>query len=134
MRMAASIGAGQWGIVGEKGAEVVAGPATVVPWASCGRHAGRGSTQMINFNVTTPDAPSFARSEAQMAALVSRRGARPAEQLMTGFNEIRFPTDVALGARGGPERRTDVVTLRSGGEERNASGPTPRANTRPATA
>lgn len=39
---------------------------------------------------------------------------------MTGFNEVRFPTDVALGARGGPERRTDVVTLRSGAEERNA--------------
>ncbi len=36
------------------------------------------------------------------------------------FNEARFPTDVALGARGGPERRTDVVTLRSGAEERNA--------------
>jgi uncharacterized protein (TIGR02217 family) len=36
------------------------------------------------------------------------------------FNEVRFPTDVALGARGGPERRTDVVTLRSGGEERNS--------------
>ncbi len=35
------------------------------------------------------------------------------------FNEDRFPTDVALGARGGPERRTDVVTLRSGAEERN---------------
>ncbi len=39
---------------------------------------------------------------------------------MAGFNEVRFPTDVALGARGGPERRTDVVTLRSGAEERNA--------------
>ncbi len=39
---------------------------------------------------------------------------------MAGFNEVRFPTDVALGAKGGPERRTDVVTLRSGGEERNA--------------
>ena len=39
---------------------------------------------------------------------------------MTGFNEVRFPTDVALGAKGGPERRTDVVTLRSGGEERNS--------------
>ncbi len=36
------------------------------------------------------------------------------------FNEIRFPTDIALGAKGGPERRTDVVTLRSGGEQRNA--------------
>ena len=39
---------------------------------------------------------------------------------MTSFNEVRFPTDVALGARGGPERRTDVVTLRSGAEQRNA--------------
>ena len=39
---------------------------------------------------------------------------------MTGFNEIRFPTDVALGAKGGPERRTVVVTLRAGGEQRNA--------------
>ena len=39
---------------------------------------------------------------------------------MTAFNEVRFPTDVALGAKGGPERRTDVVTLRSGAEERNS--------------
>jgi uncharacterized protein (TIGR02217 family) len=39
---------------------------------------------------------------------------------MTGFNEVRFPTDVALGARGGPERLTDVVTLRSGAEQRNS--------------
>ena len=39
---------------------------------------------------------------------------------MTGFNEVQFPTDVALGAKGEPERRTDVVTLRSGGEERNS--------------
>lgn len=39
---------------------------------------------------------------------------------MSGFNEVRFPTDVALGAKGGPERRTDVVTLRSGAEQRNA--------------
>jgi uncharacterized protein (TIGR02217 family) len=35
------------------------------------------------------------------------------------FHPIRFPLDVALGARGGPERRTDVVTLASGGEQRN---------------
>ena len=35
------------------------------------------------------------------------------------FSELRFPTDVALGAKGGPERRTDIVTLRSGAEERN---------------
>lgn len=35
------------------------------------------------------------------------------------FHPIRFPLDVALGARGGPERRTDVVTLASGHEQRN---------------
>ena len=36
------------------------------------------------------------------------------------FHAIRFPLDVALGARGGPERATDIVTLRSGREERNS--------------
>jgi uncharacterized protein (TIGR02217 family) len=35
------------------------------------------------------------------------------------FHAVRFPLDVALGARGGPERMTDVVTLASGREERN---------------
>lgn len=35
------------------------------------------------------------------------------------FHHIRFPLDIALGARGGPERRTDVVTLAGGGESRN---------------
>lgn len=36
------------------------------------------------------------------------------------FHQIRFPLDVALGAQGGPERATDVVTLASGREERNS--------------
>jgi uncharacterized protein (TIGR02217 family) len=36
------------------------------------------------------------------------------------FHEIRFPIDIARGAVGGPERRTDVVVLGSGAEERNA--------------
>jgi uncharacterized protein (TIGR02217 family) len=35
------------------------------------------------------------------------------------FHAVRFPLDVALGARGGPERRTDVVTLANGQEQRN---------------
>ncbi len=39
---------------------------------------------------------------------------------MPAFHEVRFPTDISLGARGGPERRTDVVPLRSGFEERNS--------------
>jgi uncharacterized protein (TIGR02217 family) len=39
---------------------------------------------------------------------------------MTGFHEILFPLDIALRSAGGPQRRTDVVTLGSGAEERNA--------------
>lgn len=37
------------------------------------------------------------------------------------FDEIRFPDDIARRARGGPERRTQIVELASGREERNAS-------------
>ena len=36
------------------------------------------------------------------------------------FHEVRFPLDVSLGRRGGPTRRTDIVTLASGREHRNA--------------
>lgn len=39
---------------------------------------------------------------------------------MQAFHEVTFPLDVALGAAGGPERRTDIVLLGSGREERNA--------------
>lgn len=35
------------------------------------------------------------------------------------FHEVRFPTDLSFGALGGPERRTEVVTLANGFEERN---------------
>src|SRR3712207_9433837 len=37
-----------------------------------------------------------------------------------GFHEIRFPLAIGFGSSGGPERRTDVVLLASGHEERNA--------------
>ena len=37
------------------------------------------------------------------------------------FHDIRFPDDISRGARGGPERRTQIVALASGDEERNAS-------------
>ena len=36
------------------------------------------------------------------------------------FHEVSFPTDVARGARGGPTRLTEIVTLASGREHRNA--------------
>lgn len=39
---------------------------------------------------------------------------------MTEFHDIRFPFAVAIGAVGGPQRRTEIVTLLSGREERNS--------------
>ena len=35
------------------------------------------------------------------------------------FHEVRFPARLSLGAVGGPERRTEIVTLANGFEERN---------------
>ena len=37
----------------------------------------------------------------------------------TSFHEILFPLDIALKSAGGPERRTEIVALGSGREERN---------------
>ena len=36
-----------------------------------------------------------------------------------GFHDIRFPADLSFGSLGGPERRTEIVTLANGFEERN---------------
>jgi len=38
---------------------------------------------------------------------------------MAGFHDVLFPLDVALGASGGPERVTQIVTTATGREERN---------------
>ena len=35
------------------------------------------------------------------------------------FHEVRFPANLSFGSVGGPERRTEVVTLSNGYEERN---------------
>ena len=40
--------------------------------------------------------------------------------LLQSFHEVQFPTNIALGSSGGPERRTEIVTLGSGHEQRNA--------------
>lgn len=40
--------------------------------------------------------------------------------MAAAFHEVAFPVSVALGATGGPERRTEIVTLASGREVRNA--------------
>lgn len=42
------------------------------------------------------------------------------------FHEIRFPANLSFGSVGGPERRTEIVTLANGFEERN----TPWAHSR----
>lgn len=36
------------------------------------------------------------------------------------FHEVRFPANLSFGSVGGPERRTEVVTLANGYEERNS--------------
>ena len=43
-----------------------------------------------------------------------------------GFHEVRFPANLSFGSVGGPERRTEIVTLSNGFEERN----TPWAHSR----
>jgi uncharacterized protein (TIGR02217 family) len=42
------------------------------------------------------------------------------------FHEVRFPAPLSVGSSGGPERRTEIVELRNGFEERN----TPWAHSR----
>ncbi len=42
------------------------------------------------------------------------------------FHEVRFPASLSFGSVGGPERRTDIITLANGFEERN----TPWAHSR----
>jgi uncharacterized protein (TIGR02217 family) len=39
---------------------------------------------------------------------------------MPAFHDVRFPVEIGIRSKGGPERRTDIVTLGSGREERNA--------------
>jgi uncharacterized protein (TIGR02217 family) len=39
---------------------------------------------------------------------------------MAGFHEVQFPLRLALGTTGGPWRRTDIVGLSNGRENRNA--------------
>ncbi|MGG7565661.1 phage distal tail protein, Rcc01695 family [Rhodovulum sp. DZ06] len=38
-----------------------------------------------------------------------------------GFHDVRFPTRLSRGSSGGPERRTEIVTLANGFEARNAA-------------
>lgn len=40
---------------------------------------------------------------------------------MSGFHDVRFPLSIGLAAQGGPERRTEIIALASGREERNTA-------------
>lgn len=40
--------------------------------------------------------------------------------MSAAFHEVLFPLDISLKSAGGPERRTEIVALGSGREERNA--------------
>ncbi len=39
---------------------------------------------------------------------------------LSGFHDVRFPLALAFGAVGGPERRTEIVQLANGAEQRNS--------------
>lgn len=63
---------GRVGLMGEAGPEAVL-PLARGPDGRLGvRAAGGGAGVIINFNVTTPDVAGFRRSEAQIAAMLSR--------------------------------------------------------------
>jgi phage-related minor tail protein len=59
------------GLAGERGAEAIL-PLARGPDGALGVRAQSGGGVAITFNVTTPDAASFQRSETQLAALLAR--------------------------------------------------------------
>lgn len=66
---------GRMGLAGERGAEAIM-PLARGPDGRLGVAAqGAGGGMSITFNVTTPDADSFRRSEAQIAAMLARAAA-----------------------------------------------------------
>ncbi len=48
--------------------------------------------------------------------------------LIEHFHEVRFPLNISIGAVGGPVRRTEIVTMVSGHEKRNAKWADSRRN------
>ena len=62
---------GQAGIAGERGAEAIM-PLSRGPDGRLGVAARGGGGPHVTFNVTTPDAESFRRSESQVAAMLAR--------------------------------------------------------------
>lgn len=62
---------GRMGIAGERGAEAIM-PLARGPDGRLGVAARGGAGMSVTFNVSTPDAESFVRSEAQVAAMLAR--------------------------------------------------------------
>jgi phage-related minor tail protein len=62
---------GRMGIAGERGAEAIL-PLARGPDGRLGVRADGGGAMQITLNVTTPDAESFRRSEAQLATMLAR--------------------------------------------------------------
>lgn len=62
---------GRLGLAGERGAEAIL-PLARGPDGRLGVAAQGGGAVSVTFNVTTPDADSFRRSESQLAAMVAR--------------------------------------------------------------
>ena len=65
------LGGNRLGLAGERGAEAIL-PLARGPDGRLGVRAGGGGGMHVTFNVTTPDADSFRRSETQLAALLAR--------------------------------------------------------------
>jgi phage-related minor tail protein len=67
------LGGGQTGLAGEAGPEAIM-PLTRGADGKLGvaTNSGSGTAMHVTFNVTSPDAQSFARSETQIAALLAR--------------------------------------------------------------
>jgi uncharacterized protein (TIGR02217 family) len=82
---------------------------------------GQASAPTVNVTIMSRDAESFRQSRTQVAADIARAVSLGSEGHVMAFHEVRFPDNISRGARGGPERRTQIVELASGDEERNAS-------------
>lgn len=68
------------GLMGERGAEAIM-PLARGPDGRLGVAASGGAGVSVTFNVSTPDAQSFRRSEAQMSAMLARAVARGTKAL-----------------------------------------------------
>ena len=77
------------GLAGERGAEAIL-PLARGPDGALGVRAAGGGGISVTFNVSTPDADSFRRSETQIAALLARA---------VGQRQPQFVTVGGLGRR-----------------------------------